>query len=119
MVLVIGGALLLDGFGLRPEPLTGRWWATRPVWFAVLGVVTVLLVLAVGRFERPPLDARPAPSAWRPVLATAALCGGLGVMAGSGIVSAGGVHWLWPLLPVAAVLGLGILPATSRARSRG
>ena len=111
MVLVIGGALLLDGFGLRPEPLSGRWWLTRPVWFAVLGAVTVLLVLVVGRFERPAADGRPAPSTWRPVVATAALCGGLGVMAGSGIVSAEGVHWLWPLVPVAAVLGLGILPS--------
>jgi hypothetical protein len=112
MVLVIATSLLLDGFGLHSAPLSGRWWATRPVWFVVLGLLTVGLVLAFGRFEKPVRDGRPAPSLWRPALATVAVCGGLGVMAASGIVSSEGVHWLWPLLPVAAVVGLGVVPVT-------
>jgi hypothetical protein len=111
MVLVIGVSLLLGGFGLRPAPLTTAWWATRPVWFAVLGGVTLVLVLAFGRFERPTRDLRPAPSLWRPAVATLALCGGLGVMAGSGLVSADGVHWVWPLVPLGALLATGVLPA--------
>ena len=111
MVLVIGVSLLLGGFGLRPAPLTTAWWATRPVWFAVLGGVTLVLVLAFGRFERPTRDLRPAPSLWRPAVATLALCGGLGVMAGAGLVSADGVHWVWPLLPLGALLATGVLPA--------
>ena len=116
MVLVIGMSLLAGGLGLRAVPLSGYWWATRPVWFAVLAAVTVGLVLLFGRFEKPVLDRRPAPSLWRPALATAALCGGLGVMAASGIVSGEGVHWTWPLLPVVALVGLGIVPLPTRPR---
>lgn len=110
MVLVIGTSLLLGGFGLRADPLGIRWWATRPVWFLVLGGLTVVVVLLVGRFERPLVDTRPEPSTWRPALATAALCGGLGVMAATGIVSADGVHWLAPLLALGGIVGLGIVP---------
>ena len=116
MVLVIGMSLLAGGLGLRAVPLSGYWWATRPVWFAVLAAVTVGLVLLFGRFEKPILDRRPAPSLWRPALGAAALCGGLGVMAASGIVSGEGVHWTWPLLPVVALVGLGIVPLPTRPR---
>ena len=114
MVLVIGLSLLAGGFGLRATPLTGYWWATRPVWFAVLAAVTAGLVLVFGRFEKPLHDQRPAPALWRPALATAAVCGGLGVMAATGIVSRDGVHWVWPLLPIAAVVGLGVVPLPGR-----
>jgi hypothetical protein len=31
-------------------------------------------------------------------------------MAKSGIVSADGVHWIWPVLPVAAMLLLRVVP---------
>jgi hypothetical protein len=109
-------SLLAGGFGLRATPLTSYWWATRPIWLVVLATVTVGLVLAFGRFEKPIRDPRPAPAAWRPALATAAVCGGLGVMAASGIVSRDGVHWVWPLLPIAAVLGLGIVPLVPLVR---
>lgn len=114
MVMVIGASLLLGGFGLRPAPLSASWWATRPVWLAVLAIVTAGVVALVGRFEKPVRDGRPAPRTWRPVAATAAVCAGLGVMAGSGIVSDDGVHWVWPLLPAAALLGLGVVPLRSR-----
>lgn len=114
MVLVIGMSLLAGGFGLRAVPLSGSWWVTRPVWFAVLAAVTSGLVLLFGRFEKPIRDRRPAPATWRPALATAVVCGGLGVMAGSGIVSREGVHWVWPLLPVIAVVGLGVVPVPGR-----
>jgi hypothetical protein len=114
MVLVIGGSLALGGFGLRSTPLTGSWWATRPAWFGVLGLVTLGCIAVLGRFERLGADPRPAPAPWRPALATAGLCGGLGVMAASGIVSADGVRWVWPLLPVLALVGLGVLPVPDR-----
>jgi peptidoglycan/LPS O-acetylase OafA/YrhL len=114
MVLVIGMSLLAGGFGLRAIPLSSTWWATRPVWFAVLAAVTGGLVLVFGRFEKPVRDHRPAPAVWRPALATVAVCGGLGVMAASGIVSRDGVHWVWPLLPVAGVVGLGVVPRPQR-----
>ena len=64
MVLVIGMSLLAGGLGLRAVPLSGYWWATRPVWFGVLAAVTVGLVLLFGRFEKPSATAaRPLPVA--------------------------------------------------------
>ena len=54
---------------------------------------------------------------WLPVLVTVMACGGLGFMAGQGIVDAGGVHWWWPLLPVAAVALLR-LPVAARVPTR-
>lgn len=116
MVLVIGASLLLDGFGLEPEPLSSTWWATRPLWYAVLIVVTMGLIALFGRFENPPRDQGAASSpAWRPVAATILGCGGLGFMAAHGIVGPDGVHWWWPLLPILAVL---LLRTDVRAKTR-
>ena len=54
LVLAIGGPL--------PNPGTGAWWATRPLWLALLTAVLVPLALALSRFER---SCRPAGSAAR------------------------------------------------------
>ena len=51
--LVIAVLILLPiGF---PQPEVGSitWWLLRPVWIAILCVVTALFVLALGRYERP------------------------------------------------------------------
>ena len=100
MVLVIGLSLLLGGFGMGIEPNTALWWATRPVWIAVLAVVVLGFVALWGRFENPTRDTRPAPPAWLAVLACVLTCGGLAVMAKFGIVSDAGVQWWWPALPL-------------------
>lgn len=51
MVLVTGADLLAGGILLAPEPLTASWWASRPVWIAVLAVATLPIVLAVVALE--------------------------------------------------------------------
>ncbi|HET6966884.1 MAG TPA: acyltransferase family protein [Ornithinibacter sp.] len=117
MIAVIGVSLLLGGPGLGAEPLTLEWWLTRPLWWAVLALVTLGFVALLGRFETPRPDDSPAPPVWLPVLVTVMACGGLGFMAGQGIVDAEGVHWWWPLLPVAAVALLR-LPVTARVPTR-
>lgn len=106
MVLVIALALLLAPWALGAEPLSPVWWLTRPVWWAVLLAGTAGVVALVGRFERPRPDApgsRPV-EAWRPVTATVLACGGLGLMAGQGLVGPDGLRWWWALLPVVGVL---------------
>ena len=49
MLGLVGLSLALGGRGLHLEPATGAWWATRPVWFAVCGVVTVGSATTIGR----------------------------------------------------------------------
>lgn len=110
MMLLVWASYAFGGWGLDLTPASEAWWATRPVWFAVCAVVTVALIAVFGRLEDPSVDLRPAPSTWRPVVATIAVCGGLAVMAKSGIVSEDGVHWIWPVLPVATLLLLKMVP---------
>ncbi|QIM22679.1 acyltransferase family protein [Phycicoccus sp. HDW14] len=102
MVLVIGAGLLVGGAGLGLDPLSASWWLSRPLWWALLGVLTLGVVAVVGRLEQVRPLTGPVP-AWRPVLATALGCGGLGVMAGQGLVAPDGLRWWWAVLPVAAV----------------
>lgn len=113
MISVIGVSLLLGGFGLGVEPLSPGWWLSRPLWWAVLALVTLALVALLGRFETPRPDDSLAPPVWLPVLVAVLACGGLAFMAGQGIVDDQGVNWWWPLLPVVAVALLH-LPVTAR-----
>jgi peptidoglycan/LPS O-acetylase OafA/YrhL len=55
LVLAVGGPL--------PVPSTGAWWATRPVWLALLAAVLTPLALLLSRFERPGRGERDATSA--------------------------------------------------------
>jgi surface polysaccharide O-acyltransferase-like enzyme len=109
MVIVIGLGLALGGIGFGVEPLSGLWWATRPVWFAVLALVTAGLMAMFGRFERPVPDPRPAPPWWRPVLAVALVCAGLGFLAALGIADEHGLNGLILSLPVIGVIIGGIV----------
>lgn len=76
-------ALLLAVFvllprGLFPQPAVGSglWWATRPLWFAVLLVVLAGLVAVFGRLERPsPSPFVPAPSRTPVALQASAVAG--------------------------------------------
>ncbi len=103
MVMVLAASVASGGAGLGLVPLTWRWWVTRPVWYLLLGAVTLGLVALFGRFETPAPDPRPAPPWWRPLLAVAGLCTGLGGMAIAGIASVHGLNWALLLVPVASV----------------
>lgn len=109
MVIAIGLGLWADGFGFGIEPLTGLWWATRPLWFAALIVLTGILIVVFGRFERPVPDSRPAPSWWRPVVAVLLICVGLGLLAAIGIADEEGLNGLVLSLPVVGVILGGIV----------
>jgi hypothetical protein len=118
MVGVIGLSLLVGGFGLGAEPQSAGWWAGRPLWWAVLAALTVGFVALLGRFETPqPLDSEVVP-VWLPAVVTLLACGGLGSMAGQGLVGDDGVHWWWPVVVVGAVALLRFRPAGGTAASR-
>lgn len=114
MVIVIGLGLLVDGWGFGLAPLSGEWWLTRPIWFVVLLVPTLILVVLFGRFERPEADPRPAPPWWRPVLAVVFICAGLGLLAAIGIADKDGLNGLVLSLPVIGVIvgGISRIPRT-------
>lgn len=104
MVILIGLSLLAGGAGLGITPLTGTWWVTRPLWFAVLALLTVALAGVFGRFERPGPDERPAPAWWRPLLAVVGICAGLGFLAGIGIADEHGLNGFILSLPIIGVI---------------
>lgn len=117
MVIVIAIGLGLSGFGFTVEPFTGMWWLTRPVWLVALIGVTALLMPLFGRFERPRDDARPAPSWWRPVLATLMICAGLGSMAAIGIADDQGMNGILLTLPLAGMAIGGVIGASAYDRT--
>jgi hypothetical protein len=48
------GVLIAFPLGFpQPEAGTWRWWATRPLWIAILSVILLGFVLVFGRFEHP------------------------------------------------------------------
>jgi Acyltransferase family len=108
MVIVIGLSLALGGWGLGIEPLSAEWWLTRPLWFLVVGLVTIGMVALFGRFESPAEDIRPAPASWRPLLAVLGICAGLGLLAAIGIADANGLNGLVLSLPIIGVVVGGI-----------
>jgi hypothetical protein len=121
LTALVGLAFLLlarGGFGLGPEPLSGIWWATRPLWALVLLGITGVLVLVFGRFEDPRPDPRPAPAAWRPVAAMICVVAGLAVLAQVGVVTSDGSLTFWPLLPVVGMTVFGMLRRPGRGGSR-
>ncbi len=114
MVAVIGASLAAGGLGLRLVPLGAGWWLSRPVWYAVLAVVTAGFVAVLGRLETAAPDPRPAPPWWRPLLSVATVCGGLAALAVDGAVNDGGVQVLWFVVPVLGVYAGGVARVPGR-----
>jgi hypothetical protein len=108
MVALVGGSLLLNGWGLRTDTNTAAWWLTRPLWMAALVAATLPFLLVFGRYERPNQDLRPPPPAWRPLLAVVATCAGLGLLARFGIADEDGLNGIALSLPFAAAIAGGI-----------
>lgn len=104
MVLVIGVAYGLGGFGLGYTINTSAWWVTRPLFLAVLMAVTLPLMLAFAKYERPTSDERPTPAVWKPILAVLCVCAGLGLLARNGIADAEGLNLMALSLPFLGVV---------------
>src|SRR5215469_14707569 len=84
-VLVVFGAYLASGFGLRLQPGSSEWWWSRFLWVAVNAIVLVPLVVVFGRFERPrATEGAPAP-AWRYVLGALMTVVGFALLAAQGV----------------------------------
>ncbi|MDH3559691.1 MAG: acyltransferase [Gammaproteobacteria bacterium] len=90
MVLVIGLANLLGGFGLGLQPATLAWWSTRPVWIAVLAAFLFACVAAFGRFEQGAKSrVASSPPAWQSITGAICVCAALVSLALNGIGAEG------------------------------
>jgi len=84
-VLVVFGAYLAGGFGLRLRPGSSEWWWSRFLWLAVNAIVLVPLVAVFGRFERPRATEGPPAPAWRYVLGALMTVVGFALLAAQGV----------------------------------
>jgi fucose 4-O-acetylase-like acetyltransferase len=84
-MVALYGVVLAAG-GPLPVPGTGAWWATRPVWLALLAAVLTPMALALARFERPGRAERDAASAAHAVETPT---GRLGVVLGLALAALG------------------------------
>ena len=103
MMLVLGTCIWLFPNLLFAEPGTSLWWSLRPLW--VLGFLTILLTVLplFLRLEKAlTADIRHDTSTLRLFLAALLMCGGLAVLAGTGITGNGafGLNWYFCLMPV-------------------
>ena len=112
MVAFVGVLLFLGGPGLGIGVGTGLWWITRPIWLGIMVLLVLPFIVAFGRFERPRTDNRPAPATWKPIVATIAICAGLGLLAAGGIADADGLNIIALILPLAGVVATGVVGAT-------
>ncbi len=90
LVLTAGAATLLGGIGLGLEPGSPTWWASRPIWMAWLALGLFPFLAVFGRFERVTGGRTGlARATWRLVLGSLMVCGGMALLALSGIGSDG------------------------------
>jgi hypothetical protein len=100
MVIIVAVAYLAGGAGLGLEPGTDEWWATRPLWVAILYAALLPITLLFARFERQARDTdATAPAAMKLVSGAALLCLGVALLARFGFGSAP-----LPMLDIAAFL---------------
>ena len=90
MVLIVGLIHAVGDPGLHLKPGTSSWWATRPLWLALLTLALLPFVSAFAHFERPKPAKLPAVAAWRLVIGALLVCAGLALMALDGV---GGGRW--------------------------
>lgn len=98
----------LGGLGLGLEPGSGAWWAMRPLWLAIYAILLIPLVLAFVRFEAGSrANGANLPGPWQAMLGALMTCGGLVMMALSGL-DAGNVLGVDLLAVGLVVAGVGV-----------
>jgi hypothetical protein len=113
MILLTGLLNLLGGFGLRLVPGSGTWWATRPIWIAVLVVALLPFLLLFGGFERAGGGGTVARLAgWRVVFGAVLVCVGLALVALHGVGGDGptGIKLWLVLMPLVGAALAGAVP---------
>ncbi|WP_348787868.1 acyltransferase [Leifsonia sp. NPDC080035] len=108
-LIALAGLLLLAGVAL-PVPLSGAWWATRPLWIVAAVAAVGGLVMVASRTERRPDAAGASVGPARAIAAAA--CGAGGVLTAL-IAGSSPSGWV-----IASVLVLAALRIARRSRDR-
>lgn len=104
LVLLLGVAYLLDGFGMTLEPGSTAWWWTRPVWILALLIPLLPIALMLSPLERVGRpEGEKTPSRWR--LITGATLVGCGLVIATLVGFDGSLHSLHTLAAIALILG--------------
>jgi hypothetical protein len=115
-VMVIFGAVLYlsGGYGLGVEPGTTDWWATRPVWIAVLMALLLPVALLLSPLERRGRKpGSPVPPAARQVTGAILACLGIALLAMWGF-GGGPLPWLDISAFALVIVGAGMSGLLSR-----
>jgi hypothetical protein len=84
----------------QPRAGSGAWWASRPLWIAVLAGALAVLVAIFGRFERPARAYAPPPGRARAIVGIGLLCAAL-----VGITTKGFAEPGWAVLSLTGLAG--------------
>ena len=118
-LVAAAGLFTFDGGAFRVEPGTTLWWATRPLWLAVLIAMTLPLVFAFATFEWRINQAPPPRSVRTVTIGVLLVAGSAAAVAGIGITTPDAiVQWSIPAAAIAGAAVLGALPARRGHRSR-
>ena len=104
VVPAVADATWLSGFGLHLVPNTTAWWWSRPLWLLVLSVLMLGFMPLVARFERSPARTAAATSTTLQLAAVLLAIAGFAVVALVGTNGGFVGRWIFPALPVIAVL---------------
>ncbi len=114
LVILMGISVALGGIGFGVAPGSVAFWISRPLLWGVCTAVTLPLVLALSRFERPrPVSAHP--PVRRQVAGALCIFAGLAVMAKSGVIVEGGFNWPAALSPLVGAGFIGLFSPSSQA----
>ncbi len=103
MALTIGILLLLGGPFVAIVPGTALWWATRPVWIALLGIATLPFMAVFQRFERPGRERPVLRSTAGSIAIALAICASYTSVAAKGLTTASPLWALVALIPLLPV----------------
>jgi hypothetical protein len=109
VVPVIANASWFGGFGIRLEPDTGLWWATRPLWIGALIILMAGFAPLVNRFERPRGRDPAGIGKVRTINGTVLACTGFAGVALVGVSAAPNLSWLALALPTLGMLVAGAI----------
>ncbi len=119
VVPAVVDATWLGGFGLHLVPNTTAWWWSRPLWLLLLSVLMLAFMPLVGRFERSPSRST------APTSTTVQLPALLLAIVGFAVVALVGTNgglvgrWVFPALPILAVLLVQWSPSDRSAMRTG